>query len=544
MLGFGNEVAKVLSVMRREKKRYKNYLPEEAIYTGRAMAEQTQYLWKDVRKKIVNLIEEEISYDSPYATVWWYTVLLEIDKEPAVLFRFLRFLRQYRDAFSLNTQCYLYYQLSNILFRYSELNNEDNKVEFQLFYQEVLEEFARELSLVQEEIGSEKRNQNLVLVVTEQFISDKHGPTKTAMDRCKILIEKMGKEVILINSREMLNMEGRIPFCSADIGNHDLSKEKERTQFWKGTEIPYYRCKSDSPDLEEMKDIIEKVRAMMPVWIILIGGGGILGPLLGQLAPSVAIGTVPSELGVTCAKYQTLGRKITEKDIHYLKRIGRTEKNIIEGIFTSSLKEQKEHITKGDLGVSEDSFLISVVGGRLDTEVTDAFLEMLEKTLQGNMYVGFWGGFSEYEMRIKKYPNVQKRSSYFGFCEDILSRMEVCSLYLNPTRKGGGTSCVEAMFQRVPVLTVNYGDVSVNAGEEFCVRDYQEMSEKILKYYSDKEYYLRMSEKAKKRTETLLDTETEFVKIMEEAEHREQKDRERSRQNAGMEAGKSSGSEY
>ena len=80
---------------------------------------------------------------------------------------------------------------------------------------------------------------------------------------------------------------------------------------------------------------------------------------------------------------------------------------------------------------------------------------------------------------------------------------------------------MEAMFKGLPVVTIDYGDVSVNAGKEFCVKDYREMQDKILRYYEDKEYYKEMSKKAKVRTEILLDTETEFVRIMEEAERRE-----------------------
>ena len=93
---------------------------------------------------------------------------------------------------------------------------------------------------------------------------------------------------------------------------------------------------------------------------------------------------------------------------------------------------------------------------------------------------------------------------------------------MNPIRRGGGTSCVEAMSKGVPVVTVDYGDVSVNAGEEFCVKDYDKMQRRILQYYSDKEYYNAMSEKALKRAAVLLDTETEFLKVIQEMNEREQ----------------------
>lgn len=42
-----------------------------------------------------------------------------------------------------------------------------------------------------------------------------------------------------------------------------------------------------------------------------------------------------------------------------------------------------------------------------------------------------------------------------------------------------------------------------------------------MKYYTDKEYYSKMSTKAKERVKILLDTESEFERIIREVELRE-----------------------
>lgn len=46
------------------------------------------------------------------------------------------------------------------------------------------------------------------------------------------------------------------------------------------------------------------------------------------------------------------------------------------------------------------------------------------------------------------------------------------------------------------------------------------MPELILRYKDDQEFYHMMSEKAKKRAELLLDSETEFVRVIEEFKNR------------------------
>lgn len=202
--------------------------------------------------------------------------------------------------------------------------------------------------------------------------------------------------------------------------------------------------------------------------------------------------------------------------------MGLSEENVIESVFTSGLRAQTGHVTREELGIPEDTFLLAVVGGRLDNEVTEEFLEILGQIMPGNMCIGFFGMFHTYESRTGKFVQLRGKTRNFGFCEDMLSYMEVCDLYINPLRKGGGTSCVEALFKGVPVVTVDYGDVAVNAGELFCVGDYKGMQKEIMRYYSNKAYYQEMSIKARERAEVLLDTDTEFAKVMQEAEKRGQ----------------------
>lgn len=80
---------------------------------------------------------------------------------------------------------------------------------------------------------------------------------------------------------------------------------------------------------------------------------------------------------------------------------------------------------------------------------------------------------------------------------------------------------MEAMSKGVPVVTTAFGDVAVNAGEAFCVRDYDEMRERIIRYRKDGQFYRQMSELAQERTKVLLDSEGEFVRIMHEVQRRE-----------------------
>ena len=508
--------------MRTEKEICKDYLPEESIHAGQNLVQSTNGLYRDVLEKIVSMIKVEIPLDYPYSAVWWYSVLMGMDKDADTFWEFIRYVKENRESFSVNTQYFLFYQLSSLLFRFKELDGK-SKEELWVFYREIVDEFSRYINpSLLEPIPVKERNKDMVVVITEQFIGIQHGPTKTALDRCKTLIEKMGKKVLLINSAEVLSLVGKIPFWGTMQGIYSYEKLNETYQEWKGISVPYFQCDNNMPNFSDVETILQTIRNLAPERIITIGKGGILGNLAARMVPALTIGLCPSDLEYTCAKYQTLGRKLNNIDIDILSHMGYTKEHVIEGVFAYNLKEQTEHITRGELGIPENSFLIAVIGARLDCEVTDEFMKMLEDILEENMRIVFIGNFEHYDEYVASYPKLKTQSKYLGFCNDILSRTEICDLYVNPLRKGGGGSAVESMIKGVPVVSVNYGDVAVNAGEDFCVNDYSDMKEMILKYSNNKSFYDIMSNKAKERANVLLDADLELVRIIQEMDKREE----------------------
>lgn len=515
------QVASALDVLRNERKQYKDYVPQEAIQSGNELVNATKNIWDDVKKTVVELVYNEIPMRYPHVAVWWYSVLLDIQQDEKLFCEFIKYIRKNRTVFSANTQYFLFYQIKRVLFVTPDLNKKEIKEELWKFYVEIVEDFAQMMNTSLETIPEIKRNENLVVVITEQFLSIEHGPTKTALDRCAALKTVAGKDVLLINTAEVMSSIGKIPFRNVCMASYVPQMQNEDKQIWKDVVIPYYQCQNNMPDICRLDEMLSEIRRLAPMRVVSIGGSSMLSNLVNKIIPVLTVGLSPSDLEYTTTKYQTISRNVEVEELEMLHHVGFSQKNIIESIFTSGLKPQMEHITRQELGVPENKFLMTVIGARLDIEVTSEFLQNLEEVLQEDMYVCFLGCFDTYENRIQKYPKLQTHSSYLGFCDDILSRLEVVDLYVNPTRKGGGTSCVEAMFMGVPVVSTNYGDVAVNVGEDFLVEDYTQMKELIVRYYTDKEFYRVMSEKAKQRADVLLDTETEFMRIMEEVNKRE-----------------------
>ena len=346
-----------------------------------------------------------------------------------------------------------------------------------------------------------------------------HAPTKTLLDRCYALKKYLKKEVVIINTAMQIPEKGQAPFYGLINATYaDGLSEVKQLEF-KDETFEFHQCENKMPDLGIMKTIIEMVKVRKPEFILDIGGNDICADLCGLFVPQITISTVFSRIAFSCGEYQMVDKILTEEDKDELAILGVDAQKVKKTPFTFSFKEQTHHFTRKQLKLWEDKIILLVVGWRLDQEVDENFLKMLEQVIKknDNIAVTFMGKFDLYDEKIKKYPKLLENSKNLGMQMDALAVVECCDLYVNPKRNGGGSSVSEALYKGLPAVTLPTGDVSVAAGELFWVKDYSAMQEKILRYASEKNYYKQMSEEAKKRAEELMNANN-FVTVIQDVE--------------------------
>lgn len=411
------------------------------------------------------------------------------------------------------------YQCIRLGFVNSGLGNSETAILQRKLYRDIYNSFKKEIDDRYKFIPKEERDENFIIVLTGQFLSLNHAPTKTALDRCYSLIKHLGKKVMLINTKELLTAKGLSPFYNLVTGNQVKEFEKFRYIKYKDIEIPFYQTPFQMPHMEEIFRIIEVINHLKPYFIINIGGGSITADLCSQIVPVATISTVFSGLPLSEGQMYVIGRKINENDIKLLNEFGFSEENVIESVFTFDFKPQQNKFTRSQFNLPENKFLIAVVGTRLDEEITDTFMEMLMETTSLGVHIVFIGRFTKYNSYGAKIKKLKDNSTYLGFQDDVLAVLELCDLYVNPKRIGGGSSAAEAMFKGLPVVTLNTGDVAVASGSDFWVNSYDEMKRIIEKYVTDKEFYDQMSKKAKQRAEILLSTHEQMKDIVRKIEN-------------------------
>ncbi len=367
--------------------------------------------------------------------------------------------------------------------------------------------FESELKEYFVKIPLEERDKNLVLISTIQFLDETHAPTRTVIERAKAL-KHLGKTVIIINTAEQYTMKNYLPMYSAGFGRV-LEKYNNVNELKIGNDrFPFIQMPEQSSIQYRMEIMIKLLQKYKPYYILSIGTGSMLADLCGNIVPCASMALAFSTFPKTMNKMKILGRNLykEEKSLYI-------EDDIIESRFTFELKPQKGIFSREYKGLPEDRFILVVVGIRLEFEVTDAFMNMLEEVCSQGCYVVFAGIMDNYNKLMESYPVVSANSLFIGYCDDMLALMDICDLYVNPERLGGGFSIIEAFVKGKPGVYLKSGDVYTAGGESFAVDSFKEMAEQILKYKEDKDYYNSMSGLASERAKLMTSSEEAIADI-------------------------------
>lgn len=417
--------------------------------------------------------------------------------------------------YSPNQCLYVFHQLKRFYLRHGELK--ETKL-YELLYSYSRSGFIDALGGKLPKLPENARNKNRVVVIALQFLGLRHAPTKTALERIATL-QKLGKEVLVIHSMEMLTLNGEIPFFNSSAGNVEKAYDGlNNIAGNEGMEFMLYQPDKYMPDVSEIEKIAMLVMEYAPYEIIMLGDHCILGDILADMIPTVCISMAFSTMPLKQNQLIATARSLREEDYKYLADNDIDRENVIETTFTFEVIKQTSKLCRLELGIPEDKFILSIVGIRLDSEVSEEFIEALKPVLEKDCFIAFAGKFDGYNKLCERFPYLKDNSAYVGYQNDILAFEEICDLYINPPRLGGGFSVAEAFCMHKPGITLPFGDVAASAGPDFFVERLEDLPAAILKYKDDKDYYDRMAEKAYQRSQVLFDSIGAFKEIIEKLE--------------------------
>ncbi len=415
------------------------------------------------------------------------------------------------DFFPLKERWTLYWILQRNYF-VSELFDECGQTLEEVYAAIYLKiENAMPASLIEGDKVQEE--QDVIVIITDQFLDLKHAPTRRVLDYAYTIQKRLGISVIIINDSGFhlenfpyMNFNATVSFAEGYNRINELP--------YKGEKFSFYQVPVTMPDLQEIANVIYNIKKLSPRLVLNIGGSSFTSDLCRHFVRTATIACTTA-MPVSMADYLVLNRQLRDTDKKKIERLQPWQK-VVESVFNYIMPDENtlRSYTRKEFGVAEDEWLIVSAGNRMQEEMDDEFLEMVDRVLGElpNSHFMVIGEIFEEEQIADKFTNREKLS-FTGDVEDGSQAIRLADVYIQPNRKGGGRAAFEAMYHGIPVITTRYGDVWDVCGKEFGVDSYQEMEERLKSYYKDGELFNSMREKSRERSLELEDMKGMFEKL-------------------------------
>ncbi len=344
----------------------------------------------------------------------------------------------------------------------------------------------------------------LIILITSQFLGLGHAPTMRILDYAYAIAKELNKNIMIINDSGY-NFYHCNYLKINFIGQFVTELNNYNSIVYKDLRIPFYQIKTYMPDIYCINETLRKIYDLKPALVYNIGGESLVADLC-NLFTKTACFPCSTNFPITMSKYMLVGRKIEEKDRQRLETV-EDYQEVIETVVNYQLQDSDSEIyyNREMFQLSENDFVLGIIGNRLDIEIEEEFLQVMKMILEKiNVYFLIIGDLKE-ENREKIQNKVKKKANihFTGVLEEAYKAIKLCQLYCNPNRLGGGRSSFEALANEVPVITLASGDVYYTCGEDFAVNNYKEYVEIIEKYYNEDSFRKQMQRKAKERADLL-----------------------------------------
>lgn len=343
-----------------------------------------------------------------------------------------------------------------------------------------------------------------VVLITDQFLGIGHSPTKQILDYAYAIQHNLGYKALIINSGTCwLNADSFIPLTCQKNYVDEYNDINSITYL--DETFGFHQCEHNSANIDVLASMFCGIKTINPYCVIGVGDSNILTDLCRHFAKTAVI---PCDISVpvTMAEYALIPMKLEQCEEEAGEVLMSWQKPI-ETVFNFVAPDKSEEkYNREDYGIPEDAFVTTVVGNRLDLECTEEFWKTCNEILESvdNSYIVVIGNVDNRDGIMSAFTR-SERLIFAGAVNSSERFMEIVDLLIQPTRKGGGRSTVDALRNGVPVVITKYGDSYYNAGPDFAVDDYEEMAGTVCKYAANSEYYEEMSKKAVHRAEELAD---------------------------------------
>ncbi|GAA4248405.1 glycosyltransferase [Azospirillum formosense] len=348
------------------------------------------------------------------------------------------------------------------------------------FYRRILGEIRRRQAVVPPARRAGGAGTGRVVLVTNQFLSLRHQPSRDLLSYAALLEDRCGREVVILNTN-IMPAEVHSLFVPSFAASVEPTLSGDQRIEADGR--AYRMLSSVEPCVSPGKIawFLEAIAALDPDAVLSLGGSCVVADLMAGTRPTLCI---PTTSGATLSLADIVldfggGAAPTHGPLAQSWRPFR---------FLHSLAgaAPRTDAARAAFGLEENAFVCAVVGNRLDDEADGAFLAMLEALFDRvPRAVTVFAGHAEALPRRLAASRHAGRLCCLGYVSDMGALLAVCDAYVNPRRTGGGASAAEALAAGAVPLSLPGGDVASVVGPRFTLPDYGAFVERLAALAAD-----------------------------------------------------------
>lgn len=321
---------------------------------------------------------------------------------------------------------------------------------------------------------------NRVVIMVYQFLNYGHAPTKLAIQYADDFLA-LGKEVLIVNCSEHIGGQtgpaflGDIPnFLPELTGRNTIDINNNRYDFFQA---------SDEPSPRNFIESINVIEDFDPAIICTIGNKCITSEVFSRRAFCFMVPLL-NDLPTTMNNYIFCSARIPSKSWDQMDKYGLRDLYMFNICKTKPMINQNVHYSRSDFNLPEDKFIVMISGNRLQYELNSQNLSMLNAIVSHEkIHLFFLGEISNIDDYFNDYPAIKSNYTHEGYNKEILALFDLCDLFVNLPRSGGGSTTYYAAQKNLPVLGISFGDgmsYVCNADEQKSLDDVVKMAHNLV----------------------------------------------------------------
>ena len=458
-----------------------------AITAATGVAEMRDHLGKDTKRDIEAALQNLSGHSDPYNGMLIESLLFSLTEDWVHLENLKPYLAIYNPEFLEAGGTFM--AVRALLFNAHPAVAEQLRTVFtrelsKRLYDVQLEHIEYLYQRIAEKKDHEFRRNDIVVVLTPQYIGPPHAPSLDVLKFSHQLINQFNKTVIVIATALCSHAcEGAIAPAFRAARNDDLVGAKSIKH--EGVEIPFLFCGDGILSDNAMQQCLLAIDSISPEMILCVGEPAVVAEPFHERSFTFMYPLGHGIPHVRNINFHVYSNPCPDERA-LMEREGITERCRFVQQYDLAIKPPSNSLTREQFQIPPQSFVFSVVGTRLFNDVDETFLEMLEKiAADDRAHFMFAGNFHDYENKILPYVKLRGRTTFIGFQEDIMAVHNITDVFLNPARSGGGTGVVYALQAALPVLSLPVGDGGLVAEAFPQIDDYDHLAEIALEMIGD-----------------------------------------------------------